>query len=101
MAEDKKQNKIVANAAENTAAREPLREPAKPDVEMYADGVMSMAIRSGILKVDLYQSVAPTPDGKGEFRRLSQRVVLPLTALGELKEYLQQIESAIAAAKKA
>jgi hypothetical protein len=75
-------------------ARETLREPARPDSEIYADGVMSFAIRSGVLKIDFYQSVAPTPDGKGEFRRLSHRVALPLTALGEMKEYLQQIEAA-------
>ncbi|WP_152604121.1 hypothetical protein [Methylotenera sp. G11] len=94
MAEDKKQDNSVAKTLENAAVRETLREPARPDSEIYADGVMSFAIRSGVLKIDFYQSVAPTPDGKGEFRRLSHRVALPLAALGELKEYLQQVEAA-------
>jgi hypothetical protein len=76
-----------------------LREPTHPDLEIFADGVNGIWVRSGIMKIDLYQTTAISTDGKGEYRRLSQRVSLPLAALSEIKDALQRIESAIAATK--
>ena len=99
MAEGKKQAnsvKKVSDNTENIPVNEPVKEPARPDAEFYADGILGLSIRSGVLKVDFYQSVAPTPDGKSEFRRLSQRVAMPLTAITELKAFINQIEAAIA-----
>lgn len=76
-----------------------LREPMHPDLEIFADGVSGVWVRSGIMKIDLYQTTAFSTDGKGEYRRLSQRVSLPLAALSEIKDAMQRIESAIAATK--
>lgn len=73
--------------------------PAHPDLEIFADGINSVWVRSGVLKIDLYQSVAISADAKGEFRRLSQRVSLPLSAISELKDFIQKIETAMGGGK--
>ena len=83
--------------AEIEAAKQ--QAPQHPDSEIYADGVLDVWLRMGVLKIDLYQTIAITPDNKGEYRRLSQRLSLPLAALSELKNHLQGLETAIAEAK--
>lgn len=88
---DKKNDAAVAETL--------MQGSAHPDIEIFADGVFNMWLRSGVLKIDLYQSAGIAADGKGEFRRLAQRVSLPVTALGELKDMLQKMETAIAAAR--
>ncbi|MEK9939726.1 MAG: hypothetical protein VW548_01975 [Methylotenera sp.] len=48
------------------------------------------------MKLDLYQSAGMTPDSKGEYRRLSQRVSMPLSGLVEFKDLIGKLEAALA-----
>ena len=63
---------------------------------VFADGVAAVWVRNGILKLDLYQSGGMTPDSKGEYRRLSQRVSMPLSGLVEIKDLIGKLEAALA-----
>jgi len=89
-----KQDKVEDQSAV-AVDNQSIQAPPKPDVELFADGVATLAVRSGILKIELYQVVGSLPDGSGEFRRLSQRIALPLNAFNELKSLMQQIEVAL------
>ena len=63
--------------------------------QMFADGIAALWLRNGILKLDLYQSGGMTSDNKGEYRRLTQRVSMPLSALAELKGMIEKLEAAL------
>ncbi|MEX0335244.1 hypothetical protein [Vibrio tubiashii] len=68
---------------------------AKPDAEIFVDGAASIMMRSGVAKVDFYQAIGPEPEGKGEVRRVSQRIILPVAGLFELSNMLNQAVEAI------
>jgi hypothetical protein len=63
---------------------------AQPESEIFADGVASVAMRAGVVKIDLYQALGPGADGQGEVRKLSTRVALPLSGLRELHDMVLQ-----------
>jgi hypothetical protein len=63
--------------------------------EMYVDGTASISIRQNVAKIDFYQaSPIMSKDGadeKREFRKISHRLVLPVTGLAEIREILDKI----------
>ena len=63
---------------------------AQPENEIFADGVASVAMRSGVVKIDLYQALGSGADGQGEVRKLTTRVALPLSGLRELHDMVLQ-----------
>ncbi|VVM17285.1 hypothetical protein BSPWISOXPB_9486 [uncultured Gammaproteobacteria bacterium] len=63
--------------------------------EMYVDGTASISIRQNVAKIDFYQAL-PIMDKDGadeqrEFRKVSHRLVLPVTGLAEIREILDKL----------
>jgi len=81
---------------EQTEQAKTAEVPAQTIEHAFADGVAAVWVRNGILKLDLYQSAGMTPDSKGEYRRLSQRVSMPLSGLVEFKDLIGKLEAALA-----
>ena len=68
----------------------PLRE-APPEV--YADGILGIAVRQGVAKIDFYRSVGLERDTGTEVVQLCHRVAMPVTALRQLPEILRKMAS--------
>ncbi len=68
----------------------PLREPPP---EVYADGILGIAVRQGVAKIDFYRSVGLERDTKTEVVQLCHRIALPVTALRDLPEILRKMAS--------
>ncbi len=73
----------------------------QPESEIFADGVASVALRSGVVKLDLYQALGPGADGQGEVRKISTRVALPLSGLRELHDMVLQAMASLKQASEA
>ena len=56
-------------------------------------------MRAGVARIDLYQVVAPASAREPERRLVSQRIALPLGALGELARSLSAIDDAMRKAR--
>ena len=86
-----------------------LEGPVSP-VETYADGAHAVMVGRNVLKLDLYSVTRIDGANNEEIRKITQRVVMPLTAVRELatllegimragQEAVKQQEAAAAAAK--
>ncbi|SMN11217.1 hypothetical protein SPBRAN_1457 [uncultured Candidatus Thioglobus sp.] len=63
--------------------------------EVYMDGTASISIRQNVAKIDFYQA-SPVPNEEGsdkqrELRKVSHRLVMPVSGLSEMREVLDQI----------
>lgn len=83
-------------APEQAAANPSFRvapSPAPID-DSFADGVSGFTVGRNVLKLDLYRIVGYDRESGQEVRTHSHRLVLPLTAISELSNVLQQLEQA-------
>ncbi len=67
-----------------------------PENETYVDGVATISLRAQVAKIDCYQELGLTNDAdRKEIRRISQRLVMPVSALYELHHILEKALTAI------
>jgi hypothetical protein len=85
------------STADTGAARNPgfrMAPPPRPIDDSFADGAAGFIIGRNVLKLDLYRVVGYDRESGQEVRAQSHRIVLPMTAIGELKQLLQQFDEA-------
>jgi len=63
--------------------------PGPPAEEIFVDGVSGLFFRSGVVKMDCYRVVGHNQDENKEVRMSTHRIVLPVSALQELVQLLQ------------
>jgi len=68
--------------------------PSLADNVIYADGVQALAVKGGVVQLDLFQTLTSTQSQ--ENRVVSHRLVLPVAAVNELLRMLQTISKAAA-----
>ncbi|MEQ8697891.1 MAG: hypothetical protein RLT05_15200 [Bauldia litoralis] len=68
--------------------------PAPVD-DSFADGVSGFTVGRNVLKLDMYRIVGYDRESGQEVRTHSHRLVLPLTAIAELSNVLQQFDQAV------
>lgn len=66
-----------------------------PVEDSFADGVGGFTVGRNVLKLDLYRVVNIDRESGQEMRAHSHRIVLPLTAIPELANVINQYESAV------
>jgi len=68
-----------------------------PENQLFIDGVATVGLRQGVVRIDCYDAVSPAVDG-GEVRKLSHRLHMPVAAMVELQGMLanaiQQMQEA-------
>ncbi len=74
--------------------------PAPVD-DSFADGVGGFTVGRNVLKLDLYRVVGYDRESGQEVRTHSHRLVLPLTAISELSNVLQQFGAAVGQIREA
>jgi len=60
-----------------------------PAEEVFVDGVAGLSFRSGVVKLDWYSVVSHDREQNREVRKATHRLVMPMTALQELLQLLQ------------
>ena len=58
-----------------------------PENQLFIDGVATVGLRQGVVRIDCYDAIAPTQEG-GEARKLSHRLHMPVSAMVELQGML-------------
>jgi hypothetical protein len=71
-----------------------------PVEEIYVDGFTGLFGRGGVVKIECYRVVGLDRDDKAELRRVTHRLVLPTSAVGELVKVVQGVVQAADAKKK-
>lgn len=66
--------------------------PSLGENVVYADGVHVVALRAGVVQLDLYQSLAA--GAKAESRIVTHRLVLPVAAVNDLVRMLGAVAKA-------
>jgi hypothetical protein len=66
--------------------------PPRPVDDSFADGAAGFVFGRNVLKLNLYRVVGYDRESGHDVRAPSHRIVLPLTAIGELKQLLQQFD---------
>jgi hypothetical protein len=61
--------------------------PSLADNVIYADGVQALAVKGGVVQLDLFQTLTVTQSH--ENRVVSHRLVLPVAAVNDLLRMLQ------------
>lgn len=59
--------------------------------EIYADGILGVAGRGGVIKLDCYRVVGIDKESKAEIRKIVKRLVLPVAAVNELASAVKGI----------
>ena len=78
-----------------------MKTPVAPAIEeIYVDGVSGIMARGGIFKLDCYRVEGVAKDGKTETRRISHRLVLPATGIGELVKVVENVLKSVQQAKE-
>ncbi len=79
-----------AEAIGSTSRPRYLQRQAPPE-DSYADGAAAILIGRSVLKLDLYRIVGFDRERNEEIRTVSHRVVLPVAAIPELVQLLQNL----------
>jgi len=73
---------------------------APPIEEIYIDGIAGLMGRGGVVKLDCYRVDGFDKEAEAEVRRISHRLVLPATSLGELIKLIQGVAKSSAKIKE-
>ena len=68
---------------------------AEPIVESYSDGVIGISLRHGVATIETYRVIGMDEQTKGEIRRVSNRIMMPLAGLDEFTGLLRRMSQAI------
>lgn len=71
-----------------------------PIEEVFVDGIAGIFGRGGVFKIDCYSALGHNPETNTETRRITQRVVLPGSAMAELIKAVQGVVKTAEDAKK-
>jgi len=71
-----------------------------PVQEIFVDGIAGIFGRGGVFKIDCYSALGLNPETNTETRRITQRVVLPGSAMAELIKAVQGIVKSTEGSKK-
>ena len=84
------------------AAVQNVRTVANPGgvEEIFADGISSVFSRGGVIKLDLFSVVGFDLENKTEERRVSHRLVVPVSAAPEFLRAFQTLTQAVQQAAK-
>ena len=107
MAEDKKSlSTKAAGTVDVTGKPAPAKSgasvtaaPTLAERVLYADGVQGISVRAGVARIDLYQVTAAASPNEAERRLVTQRLALPVSALGELARSLKALDEAVRKAR--
>lgn len=59
--------------------------------EFYVDGILGVAGRGGVVKLDCYRVVGIDNESKAEIRKVVRRLVLPVSAINELANVVKGV----------
>jgi hypothetical protein len=94
-----KAQKKTSKAVENQPVRQEAAYKFAPLSTMpedsYADGAASITGGRNVIKIDFYRVVGIDQEDKKEVRKISHRLVFPLTAIPELRQLLQGYGQAV------
>jgi hypothetical protein len=71
-----------------------------PVEELYVDGITGITGRGGVLKMDCYRVAGVDKKDQSEIRQVTHRLVLPVVALAELAQAMQQVKETVKQAKQ-
>jgi len=95
---DKKPAPPQGPGSASDTAKRPVRVSYAGDLATratFADGIHGISMRGGVARIDLYQALLPGDENQPEQRVVAHRLILPLTALGELAGMLNSMRQAL------
>ena len=78
-----------AQPQRGAAKRFKMTPPSRDLQDSYADGALGIMMRDAVFKIELYRVIGIDQESGEELRAVSHRLVLPITAIGELAGLLQ------------
>jgi hypothetical protein len=87
-----KKEETVNGSGQAAPQRRVALSPSLGDRVHYADGIHALSVRSGVVRIDLFQTLVAS--GKQEQRMVTDRIVLPVDAVNELMRMLQTMAKA-------